>query len=350
MAPEKLSADWLKALALEAGADDAGFVDLGRPAMTDHRQDIVSLLPDAKSIMCLVFRLNREPLRSVVHSMADLEFRHMWMHANATGREIVSRLQDQEIEALNTPAGFPYEADRWPGKIWFTCDKLFAAEAGLGHMGWNRLVLHPRFGNFIIIGNIVLTAELDRYDKPLDYNPCLECKLCVSVCPVGAIQSDGSFDFGACYSHNYRERLGGFQDWVENLADSKNRADYRRRISDPETISMWQNLSIGAQTRCDRCMAVCPAGEDVIGGFLENRKEYTTRYVKRFREKRDGVRGPRDGRRGLCGLHVSVKAGETDCQWAQAGLNPGISGEPADPIPKGTLRWTQCNLSFHIFR
>ena len=88
-------------------------------------------------------------------------------------------------------------------------------------------------------------------------------KLCVSVCPVGAIHGDGTFDFVSCYSHNYRERLGGFQDWIENVAESKNRADYRKRINDSETISMWQNVSIGAQTRCDRCMAVCPAGEEI---------------------------------------------------------------------------------------
>ena len=45
----------------------------------------------------------------------------------------------------------------------------------------------------------------------------------------------------------------------KQVVDSKSHADYRRRVSDEETISMWQHLAIGAQTRCDRCMAVCPA-------------------------------------------------------------------------------------------
>jgi ferredoxin len=36
----------------------------------------------------------------------------------------------------------------------------------------------------------------------LDYNPCRECKLCVTSLPVGAISKTGDFDFGACFTHN----------------------------------------------------------------------------------------------------------------------------------------------------
>ena len=88
----------------------------------------------------------------------------------------------------------------------------------------------------------------------------------------------------ACYSHNYRERLGGFLNWVEQVVDSKGHAYYRRRVSDSETISMWQHLAIGAQTRCDRCMAVCPAGEAAIGEYLADRKAYTAQYIQKFRK------------------------------------------------------------------
>ena len=66
--------------------------------------------------------------------------------------------------------------------------------------------------------------------------------------------------------------------------ESKTTKEYRRRVSDGETFSMWQNLSVGGQTRCDRCMAVCPAGETAIGEFLEDRKTYIDLYQKRFRK------------------------------------------------------------------
>ena len=281
--PAILESAHLKKMALAAGADDAGLVDLARNSMADYRLDLLEAMPDTQSVMALVFRVNQNHLRSLTHSVADYEFKQVWTDANHIARKLVVELQQNGIKALNMPAGFPYEATRWPGKMWLTCEKVFAVEAGLGHMGYNRLVLHPAFGAGVILGSILLAGTCDRYDQPLDINPCIECGLCLKVCPVGAVKKTDDFNFMACYSHNYRERLGGFQNWVEQVVDSKSHADYRRRVSDAETISMWQHLAIGAQTRCDRCMAVCPAGEAAIGEYLDDRKAYTDQYLENFR-------------------------------------------------------------------
>jgi ferredoxin len=156
-------------------------------------------------------------------------------------------------------------------------------------MGIHRNVIHPRLGNFILLGTVLLGAEVTEYDHPVDYNPCLECKLCVSACPVGAIGTDGAFNFGACITHNYREFLGGFTDWVGDIADSKNAQDYRKKVTDSESVSMWQSLSFGANYKAAYCMAVCPAGEDVIRPFLEDRKGYLKEVVKPLQDKEETV-------------------------------------------------------------
>jgi epoxyqueuosine reductase QueG len=273
----------LKKMAIAAGADDAGIVDLERDAMAGYRQDLLEAMPATKSVLILIFRVNQNHLRSLAHSVADYEFKQIWTEANHITRQLATQLQQTGIKALNMPSGFPYEAKRWPGKMWLTCDKVFAVEAGLGHMGYNRLLLHPTHGAGAILATILLAGSCDQYDQPLDFNPCIECGLCIKVCPVGAVKKTDAFDFMACYSHNYRERLGGFQNWVEQVVDSRGHADYRRRVSDKETISIWQHLAIGAQTLCDRCMAVCPAGETAIGEYLDDRKTYTNHYLKRFR-------------------------------------------------------------------
>lgn len=284
-----LESDYLRELCLESGADDVGFVEIGRPALAEQAPDIKMALPRTKSVVGLAFRLHRENVRTPAHSVANLEFQQAWSHAKQVGRAICRTLEARGVRALNVPAGFPYEADRWPGKMWLTSDKIIAEEAGLGRMGWNRLVLHPRFGSFTILGVILLDAELSRYDKPIDFNPCVRCKLCVSVCPVGAVASDGYFDFFSCYTHNYRERLSGFGDWIETVASTGSRKQYRSKVSDSETVSMWQNLAVGAQTKCDRCVAVCPAGEEGIGEFLEDRKSFTERLLKPFRDKSEVI-------------------------------------------------------------
>jgi Fe-S-cluster-containing hydrogenase component 2 len=185
--------------------------------------------------------------------------------------------------------GFPMEMDRFPGKTWVVSHKPVAVAAGLGHMGIHRNVIHPRYGNFILLGTVLIDAEASERNQPIDYNPCLECKLCVSACPVGAIGADGSFNFSACYTHNYREFMGGFTDWVEQIADSRNAQDYRRRVSASESASMWQSLSFGANYKAAYCMAVCPAGEDVIGPFLTDRKSFLQNIVKPLQEKEETV-------------------------------------------------------------
>lgn len=289
MQPTILESPWLKQMALEAGADDAGLIDLSRDSMAQYRKDLLDVMPDTQSVMVLVFRVNQNHLRSLAQSVTDFEFKQIWANASHIGRRLVIKLQEKGVKALNMPAGFPQEAARWPGKIWLTNDKGFAIEAGLGHMGFNRLVIHPKYGAAIILGSILLSGKCDRYDQPLNFNPCIKCGLCLKVCPTGAVKKTDEFDMLACLTHNYRERMGGFQNWVEQVVESKDVAEYRSRVSDSESVSMWQHLAIGAQNRCDRCMAVCPAGEAAIGEFLDDRKTYTNQNVKKFRDLAETV-------------------------------------------------------------
>ena len=289
-APDKLGAAWLRQLCLDSGADDAGLVEISRPALDDQRDDILRYFPPTKTLLGFVCRMNREPIRSPARSVANLEFHHSGDHVNEVARQVVAALQRMGVRALNPAMGFPMEQDRFPGgKMWVVSHKPVAVAAGLGHMGIHRNVIHPKFGNFILLGTVLIAAEATAYDQPLSYNPCLECKLCVAACPVGAIGSEGQFNFSACYTHNYREFLGGFTDWVEQVADSKSALDYRKRVADAESASMWQSLSFGANYKAAYCLAVCPAGEEVIAPYLTDKATHLREVVRPLQEKEETV-------------------------------------------------------------
>ena len=113
----------------------------------------------------------------------------------------------------------------------------------------------------------------------LDYNPCLTCKLCVAACPVGAIGADGGFNFSACYTHDYREFMGGFANWVETVAESRDGRDYGKRVPETETISTWQSLAFGPNYKAAYCMAVCPAGDEVIAPYRLSKKDFMEEIV-----------------------------------------------------------------------
>jgi len=241
-APAALDADWLRQLCLEAGADDVGFVEIERAALDDQRAEILQVFPTTRTLISYLCRMNREPIRSPARSIANVEFHTTSDTVNEIGHAIVAALEARGVRALNPAMGFPMDMDNFPGKTWIVSHKPVAVAAGLGQIGIHRNVIHPQFGNFILLGTILIDRRVSVQTQPIDYNPCLTCKLCVAACPVGAIGADGAFNFAACYTHNYREFMGGFTDWPRRW----------RAAAQPPTIA-----SRSATANRPRCGRAC---------------------------------------------------------------------------------------------
>lgn len=287
-----LDRDWLRSLCLDLGVDDVGFVSINQPEIADQQAKILQAFPQTKSLISFVCRMNRDNVRNPARSVANVEFHHAGEEVNLIARKIVRELEDRGIRAINPAMGFPMEAQDYLNvhkNVWVVSHKPIAVAAGLGHMGIHRNVIHPKFGNFILLGTVLMDAEVTDYNHPIDYNPCIECKLCVAACPVGAIGANGSFNFSACYTHNYREFLGGFSDWAKNIAESRTAKDYERNVGEADSATMWQSLSFGANYKAAYCMASCPAGEDVMAPFLRDRKQFIQEVVKPLQDKVETV-------------------------------------------------------------
>ncbi|PHR49751.1 MAG: tRNA epoxyqueuosine(34) reductase QueG [Fluviicola sp.] len=110
-------------------------------------------------------------------------------------------------------------------------DKAWAKKSGLGWMGKNANIIHPKEGSFFFIAELILDLDLE-YDGPIkDY--CGTCTKCIEACPTGAIQPykvDGS----KCISYLTIE-----------LKDE---------IIPKEFFGKMENWMFG----CDICQDVCP--------------------------------------------------------------------------------------------
>jgi ferredoxin len=243
--PGVIDADWLRQLCLDAGADDVAFASVENPALASEREHVDAALPGTLSYISLVVKMNRDNVRSTARSVANQEFHRSGEIMNEAAHRITRALQDAGYRAINPSMSFPMEMDRFPGRIWVVAHKPVAVAAGLGVMGIHRNVIHPKFGNFILLGTILVAAPVTSYGEPLDYSPCLECKLCVAACPVGAIKKDGEFDFVACSVHNYREFMGGFTDWAQTIADSADADDFRARQRFRERVDVAEPVVQG---------------------------------------------------------------------------------------------------------
>lgn len=286
---ETIDAGELREVCLEAGADDAGFSSSESPVLNEEARMIKSLFPFVRSLISLVVRLNPESIRSLSRSTSDLEFSHGMRRVDSAALRVASRLRERGVRSLTPAAGFPMDLERWPERMWPVSHKIAAEAAGMGRRGHNRILIHPGFGNFVVLGTLLLDTEISPYDTPLEFNPCLDCRMCASVCPVGAVSPDGYFGFTTCLTHNYRDRLGGFSEWVETVVDSGSAHEYRRRVSDHETVAMWQGMTCGISNKCSYCVAVCPAGDENIGDFIDNRKNYVNNVVKPLQVRKERV-------------------------------------------------------------
>lgn len=285
----QFSADELRDIFLKEGAGDIGFVEVGRKELSQELKDILRVYPETRTLVSVIKALNRESVQSQSVNIANEEFHRACDELSDICRKILRRLNSLGIRGIYTTYAFPSDLNRWPGKIWDISHKLIAIEAGLGHMGLNRLIIHPVYGNFLVLTTMLIDAEIDSYGQPLKNNPCIKCDLCIPVCPVGAISKDDKFDFMACFTHSYREALSGFQDWVEQMVSARTVGSYRSSFRDSETISIWQTLTFGYGYKCSYCMAVCPAGNNVKGKYIKQKDEYIKKTVTPLINKKEPV-------------------------------------------------------------
>lgn len=81
----------------------------------------------------------------------------------------------------------------------------WARRAGLGWIGRNSLLIHPRLGSYCFIGVIISDFEPLRYSLPEERNFCGQCNRCVEACPTGALSSH-EVNANLCIAYNTIER------------------------------------------------------------------------------------------------------------------------------------------------
>lgn len=77
-------------------------------------------------------------------------------------------------------------------------EKQLAVEAGLGWIGRQSLLITPRYGSYVLLGELLLTDQTDAYDAPFEGSRCGRCRNCIESCPTGAIVAPKIINTGRC--------------------------------------------------------------------------------------------------------------------------------------------------------
>lgn len=134
-------------------------------------------------------------------------------------------------------------------------DRSLAAQAGLGWIGKNAMLIDPELGSYFFIGTLVTSLEHDLDDAEVT-DRCGDCTRCVDACPTGAILPDRFVDSHRCISYLTIEHRGAI---------------------DPAIAGSLEGNVFG----CDICQEACPWNAHAPEGHaaFRTRAGYTGRPI-----------------------------------------------------------------------
>ncbi len=185
----------------------------------ERRADPASLLPEARSIICVgINYYQSEPDRRgrIAKYALGNDYHNLLMKKL---KELCRWL------CLQGGKNKPY-IDTGP-----VLEKPIAAMSGLGWQAKNTMLIHPKFGNWLFLGEVFTTLEFPP-DPPVS-DHCGNCTACIDVCPTRAITAPYQLDARRCIAYLTIEHHGSIP------------LEFRQAIGDH-------------LFGCDDCLDVCP--------------------------------------------------------------------------------------------
>jgi epoxyqueuosine reductase QueG len=189
---------------LEAAAKAAG-MDLFGTASIDEDQrerfhesirDIAKSLPYAVS---MGIQLSYPVLKTVLTAPTwtyYYHYRQVNIALDQAALRIAGEIQREGYAALPIPASQILD---WELNRAHLSHREIAGLAGLGWMGRNNLLITPRYGSQVRLVTILTDMELPASSGGDADGDCGNCRACVTMCPVDAIDDDpANFDLDRC--------------------------------------------------------------------------------------------------------------------------------------------------------
>jgi epoxyqueuosine reductase len=207
-------------------------------------------------------------------------------------------------------------------------ERSHAQQAGLGFVGKNTMLIHPRRGSDFFIGEILTDSAFDEYDQPHRETMCGACTRCLSACPTSAFPRPYVLDARLCISYLTIEHPG----WIDRALRPR-MGNWVFGCDVCQIVCPWQRFAIQTQVT-----DFFPAGPDRAAPPLAQLLALDeAEFDARFR----GAPVHRIGRERLA-RNACIAAGNS----RRAELAPGLEKllNDASPLVRGHAGWALARL------
>lgn len=199
---------------------------------SDRRADPAIVMPGAKAVLSVVIAYPRQAAGATDARQGPRYARYLQgpdYHEDISER--LERAMRRATAALPAGDGLGYKICVDTSAV---LERAWAALAGLGWIGKNTMLIHPKLGSYLFLGEVLIDRETGRGPAPIA-DLCGHCERCLKGCPTQAITSPREIDSNRCISYFTLEKRGDF--------------DAPNEITDK--IGPWV-------AGCDVCQEVCP--------------------------------------------------------------------------------------------
>ncbi|MFA9405331.1 MAG: tRNA epoxyqueuosine(34) reductase QueG [Anaerolineales bacterium] len=206
----------------------AGMHYMASERAISHREKPRMILPECKSVLVTgtlyltpESQNRKDNTRVKVASYALGEDYHLVLTDRL--RRLVGSLEARLGES------FPHRTYTDTGPL---LEREFAQRSGLGWIGKNSCLIHPKKGSYFLLAEVMLGLDLIP-DQPFTSDHCGNCTRCIEACPTDCILPNRTIDSSRCISYLTIEEKGAIP---------------------PELRSDLGKWLFG----CDICQQVCP--------------------------------------------------------------------------------------------
>jgi epoxyqueuosine reductase len=255
----------------------------------EARKDPRSVFPNTKSVISVALPYSTEPAGEVDPAHGPRYARYM--RGEDYHRKIPRMLHRVMMRVCRE-----WDSKKEGALHWKICsdkypilERSWAALSGLGWIGKNTLLIHPQYGSYLLLGEVLLNQELGRLPQELP-SYCGNCTRCLNFCPTEALDAISGMDSKKCISYLTLEQRGKIQasegvqkkmgNWVAGCDLCQEVCPFNRKAMQKEFLS----AQAGGAEKSSRSSKSCSSdssGAISLKSWKELLEETEAEYRKR---------------------------------------------------------------------